>query len=113
MRRSFPLEKPLDYVGLPRSTYYYRVSHPKRDALAGHGCTQSMSRKGNCLDNACAESFFGHLKREFSDGSDYSQPGRFIRALDSWIAWYNNGRIKESLCGMAPVEYRLAHERPT
>lgn len=82
-------------------------------ALAGYGCTQSMSRKGNCLDNACAESFFGHLKREFSDGSDYSQPGRFIRALDEWVAWYNNGRIKESLCGMAPVEYRLAHERLT
>ena len=59
----------------------------------------------------CAESFFGHLKREFSDGSDFSQPGRFIRALDDWIAWYNNGRIKESLCGMAPVEYRLAHAR--
>ena len=34
MRRSFPLGKLLDYVGLPRSTYYYRVSHPKRDALA-------------------------------------------------------------------------------
>lgn len=81
--------------------------------LSGYGCTQSMSRKGNCLDNACAESFFGHLKREFSDGSDFSQPGRFIRALDEWIAWYNTGRTKESLCGMAPVEYRLAHERPT
>lgn len=78
--------------------------------LADYGCTQSMSKKGNCLGNACAESFFGQLKREFSDGSDYSQPGRFIRALDEWAVWYDNGRIKESLCGMAPVEYRLAHE---
>ena len=71
-------------------------------------CIQSMSRKGNCLDNAPAESFFGHLKREFSDGSDYDHPTRFIRDLNKWIRWYNSDRIKGSLDGMSPVEYRLS-----
>lgn len=79
-----------------------------QNKLKALGCVQSMSRKGNCLDNAPAESFFGHLKREFSDGSDYSQPKRFIRELDKWIHWYNEKRIKGSLGGMTPVEYRLA-----
>lgn len=43
-----------------------------RDRLASLGCTQSMSRKATCLDNAPAESFFGRLKTEFSDGSDHA-----------------------------------------
>ena len=71
------------------------------------GCTQSMSRKGNCLDNACAESFFGRLKTEFSDGSGYMQPKRFITDLNKWIG------IRGLLDGMALVEYRLARERVT
>lgn len=79
-----------------------------QNKLKDLGCVQSMSRKGNCLDNAVSESFFGHLKREFSDGSDYVWPKRFIRDLDKWIHWYNNERIKGSLCGMTPVEYRLS-----
>jgi transposase InsO family protein len=81
--------------------------------LAAMGCAQSMSRKGNCLDNACAESFFGRLKTEFSDGSGYTQPGRFAHDLDRWIDWYNRDRIRGSLRGMSPVEYRLAHEALT
>jgi len=72
-----------------------------------------MSRKGNCLDNAAAKSFFGKLKTDFSNGSDYTQPGRFTNDLNRWINWYNNIRIKGSLGGMAPAEYRLAHECPT
>ena len=70
------------------------------------GCTQSMSRKGNCLDNSPAESFFSRVKTEFSDGSDFKQPKRFMRKLDEWIHWYNEGRIRESLSGMTPIEYR-------
>ena len=70
------------------------------------GCTQSMSRKGNCLDNAAAESFFGKVKTEFSDGSDFNDTQKFARSLDKWIHWYNERRIKDSLRGMSPVEYR-------
>lgn len=73
------------------------------------GCTQSMSRKGNCIDNSPAESFFGRLKTEFSDGSDFKYPKHFMRKLDEYIRWYNEGRIKGSLSGMTPVEYRIMH----
>jgi transposase InsO family protein len=82
-----------------------------RDRLASLGRTQSMSRKATCLDNAPAESFFGRLKTEFSDGSDYTQPKRFARDLDAWIVWYNTDRIRGPLGGLAPVEYRLADQR--
>jgi transposase InsO family protein len=77
------------------------------------GCTQSMSRKGNCLDNAPAESFFSRLKTEFSNGSDYKDARYFMKKLDEWIYWYNNERIKESLSGMSPVKYRKAKNPPT
>lgn len=82
-------------------------------ALKEMGCIQSMSRKGNCLDNAPAESFFGRLKTEFSDGSNYNSPVRFMADLHSWIYWYNEKRIKGSLCGMAPLEYRKQYETMT
>jgi transposase InsO family protein len=71
------------------------------------GCIQSMSRKGNCLDNAVAESFFSKVKTEFSDGSDFIHPKLFIQRLNEWIHWYNERRIKESLSGMSPKEYRV------
>lgn len=76
------------------------------------GATQSMSRKGNCLDNAVAESFFGRVKTEFSKGSDFKNTKHFIRALNRWIHWYNEGRIKESLSGMSPIEYRIMKNPP-
>jgi putative transposase len=71
-----------------------------------------MSRKGNCLDNAVAESFFSRLKTEFSDGSEYKDVRYFIKKLDEWIHWYNKERIKESLLGMSPVEYRKVKNPP-
>jgi putative transposase len=92
----------------------FQYQNPRWQALLKKmGCRQSMSRKGNCLDNAAAESFFGRLKTEFSDGSGYKQPKRFIDDLDRWIHWYNEGRIRGSLCGMTPIEYRLSYEQST
>lgn len=76
------------------------------------GCKQSMSRKGNCLDNAAAESFFGKVKTEFSDGSDFKSVNKFSRELDGWIRWYNERRIKESLLGMSPIEFRVKENPP-
>ncbi len=81
-----------------------------RTLLGELGCMQSMSRKGNCLDNAPAESFFGHLKTEFYYGKKFKTVEQFIEELDEYIWWYNNKRIKMRLGGLSPVEYRQAYE---
>lgn len=86
-------------------------NHRWQYLLKKTGCTQSMSRKGNCIDNSPAESFFGRLKTEFSDGSDFKYPKHFMRKLDEYIHWYNERRIKGSLSGMTPVEYRIMHDK--
>lgn len=67
---------------------------------------QSMSRKGNCLDNAMAENFFGIMKSELLYAEDFESPEDFIKALDEYIEYYNNKRIKSRLNGMSPVQYR-------
>ena len=77
-----------------------------RRALKLAGITQSMSRKGNCLDNACAESFFGHLKCEFYRGRRFDDVDTFKTALAEYIEYYNTKRIKLKLKGLSPVEYR-------
>ncbi|OFI39416.1 integrase [Arthrobacter sp. SW1] len=77
-----------------------------RRLLARHGIKQSMSRKGNCLDNALVESFFGHLKEEFYRARRFSSPAEFTKELDAYIHWYNHVRIKQSLRGLSPVQFR-------
>jgi len=74
--------------------------------LADKGIRQSMSKKGNCLDNACAESFFGRLKIEFFYDRVFDSVEDFIQKLKHYLYWYNNKRIKSRL-GMSPVKYRL------
>ena len=69
-----------------------------------------MSRKANCQDNAPAESFFGHLKSEFFYRESFKTVEEFISALNDYIRWYNNGRIRCDLNGMSPVEYRQYHQ---
>ena len=67
---------------------------------------QSMSRKGNCLDNACAENFFGLLKTELLYLQEFHSVEHFIEELHEYIEWYNNKRIKLKLNGLSPVEFR-------
>ncbi|TQL48879.1 transposase InsO family protein [Homoserinimonas aerilata] len=74
--------------------------------VRGSGATQSMSRKGNCLDNAVAENFFGHLKEEFIRRRHFASVEDFRVDLDLYIHWFNNERIREKLDGLSPVEYR-------
>lgn len=68
--------------------------------------SQSMSRRANCLDNAVAENFFGHLKSEMFHHTRFDSVEEFIRELDAYIDWYNNVRISISLNGLSPVQYR-------
>ncbi len=75
-------------------------------SLKERGLSQSMSRKGNCLDNAVIENFFGILKTEFYYTQKFSDVASFIKELNDYIWYYNHERIKTKLKGLSPVEYR-------
>lgn len=66
---------------------------------------QSMSRKGNCIDNAPIESFFGHLKDDI-DYQECKTLGELRSLIDSYIRYYNYERAQWDLNKMTPVEYR-------
>lgn len=68
---------------------------------------QSMSRKGNCHDNSVMENFFGILKQEMYYGSKYYSYEELKVAIEKYIKYYNEKRIKEKLKWMSPVQYRL------
>ncbi|BCI64825.1 hypothetical protein Cop2CBH44_31780 [Coprobacter secundus subsp. similis] len=80
--------------------YGYRQRLEERNVL------QSMSRKGNCLDNAMAESFFAIMKSELLYAENFESPEAFTRALEEYIDYYNHRRIKSRLKGKSPVQYR-------
>lgn len=71
--------------------------------------TQSMSRKGNCLDNAIIENFFGIMKAELLHPERFESDKDFIKALEEYIDYYNNKRIKTRLKGKSPVQYRALY----
>ena len=75
-------------------------------ALRAHGGAQSMSRKGNCLDNAATEQVFGHLKDEFFRGRDWSDFESFKADLDAYIVHWNTRRRQARLKGLTPEEFR-------
>ena len=72
------------------------------------GIIRSMSRKASSQDNAACEGFFGRLKTEFFYPRDWRAVSlaQFIDAVDAYIHWYNETRIKLSLGGLSPIEYR-------
>ena len=86
--------------------FHYQHSSFVR-ALENNNIKQSMSRKGNCLDNAPMENFFGILKQEMFYGENYSSYEKLIEDIKEYIKWYNTKRIKENLKGMSPIDYRL------
>ena len=71
---------------------------------------QSMSRKGCCLDNAVMENFFGILKQEIYYGYTYYSFEELKEAIESFIKYYNEKRIKEKLGWLSPVQYRLSQK---
>ena len=80
--------------------------------LAELGIAQSMSRKATCLDNACMEGFFGHMKDEFYRGRRFESFEAFKAELEKYIDYWNTGRYQVRLKGMTPVQYRGSfHER--
>ena len=84
--------------------HYQHRSYQK--SLQDHKIVQSMSRKGNCLDNAMMENFFGIMKSELLYPNTFRDMEHFKQELRKYISYYNNDRIKLRLKGMSPVQYR-------
>jgi putative transposase len=87
--------------------YQHNFYHKR---LLNAGIVQSMSRKGNCFDNCIIESFFGTLKNEMFYGheSEYKTFEEFKLAIDQYIDYYNNHRIKTKTKWMPPSKFREA-----
>ncbi|MGO4314157.1 IS3 family transposase, partial [Pseudomonas sp. KB_15] len=77
-----------------------------RSMLKQRSVRPSMSRKGNCLDNAAMESFFGILKSEFFYLNKFTSIEQLQDGLRQYIHYYNHDRIKLKLKGLSPVQYR-------
>ncbi|WP_148718548.1 IS3-like element IS1397 family transposase [Escherichia coli] len=90
--------------------WHYRIKS-YQSALADKGLVQSMSRKGNCLDYAVMENFFGHLKEEMYYRRDYRSVEELENAVNEYITYWNQKRIKLSLGGLSPVEYRTEYQK--
>ena len=102
---------PADARPLFHSDQGWQYQHAEyQRLLAEHNITQSMSRKGNCMDNGIMENFFGRLKVEMFYGEKFESPRGFIEKLEEYIQYYNNERISLKLKGMSPVQYR-AHSQ--
>ncbi len=74
--------------------------------LKDHGVKQSMSRKGNYLDNAVMENFFGLLKSELLYLKEFDSLDQFKTELIEYLDYYNNRRIKAKLKGLPPAAHR-------
>ncbi|WP_231578923.1 IS3 family transposase [Vibrio hyugaensis] len=83
---------------------YRHWSYQKK--VVDSGLTQSMSRKGNCLDNAVAENFFALLKTEMYHNQSFKDANDLIEQIEEYIEYYNTKRIKAKLKGLTPIEYR-------
>lgn len=84
-----------------------------QNRLKEKGIIQSMSRKGNCLDNSVMENWFGIMKSELLYPNKYEDAGVFIKDLIGYIDYYNTRRIKLKLNGLSPVQFRTKSPLPT
>lgn len=82
------------------------TSHAYHDMLPQVGAQISMSRRGNCYDNASMESFFSHLKAEALYPYDIRDIAEVQRRIEDYILFYNEERIQKKLNKLTPVEYR-------
>ncbi|KPW90396.1 Integrase catalytic subunit [Pseudomonas savastanoi] len=98
-----PDEKPIlhsDQGWQYRMPIYQRLLHE-------NSITASMSRKGNCYDNAAIESFFSTLKSEFFYLNKFNDLDELQAGIEEYIEYYNHSRIKLKLNGLSPVEFRM------
>lgn len=91
------------FIHSDQGSHYTSPQYQK--LLKKHGLGQSMSRRGNCWDNAPQESFFGHMKDHVKSRS-YSSLEELQQEIDRYIRYYNNYRYQWGLKKMSPVQYR-------
>ncbi len=98
--------QPGDQVTLHSDQGWHYQMKRYQKTLEQHPIKQSMSRKGNCLDNAVIENFFGFLKSELLYLQKFECIEHFDRELADYIHYYNHKRMKAKLKDLSPVEYR-------
>jgi putative transposase len=76
-----------------------------RQVLEEYGITPSMSRKGNCWDNACSETLFGSLKVERLHGQRFATIRQAKDATIAWLLWYNQTRLHSTLNYVSPIRF--------
>jgi putative transposase len=81
------------------------ASHLYQDFLMQHGMVRSMSRKGNCWDNAPTERFFSSLKREWLTGNVYNTRDLATADVRSYVSCYNSRRLHTTVGDMTPIGF--------
>jgi putative transposase len=95
------------YTAIVHSDQGSQYTATRFGVLADHGATQSMSRRGNCYDNAQAESFWSRLKIELLDGGSFSDPEEARLELSHYIAYYNAERRHSALAYRSPSLFEI------
>lgn len=80
-------------------------SHDFREVLKEYGITSSMSRRGNCWDNACSETLFGSLKVERLHGQRFETRRHAMDEIIAWLLWYNSTRLHSTLTYVSPTQF--------
>ena len=108
LNKAFDLYPKLDGLIIHSDMGWQYNYYKYLNILKEHNIMQSMSKKGNCLDNAVAESFFSILKREIFLGNEmkYKSYKELEKAINEYIDYYNNKRIKTKLKGLTPCQAR-------
>ena len=76
-----------------------------KDVLTEYGITPSMSRRGNCWDNACSETLFGSLKVERLHGQRFKTRRHAMDEVVAWMFWYNRARLHSTLTYVSPMRF--------
>lgn len=106
LKKSLPLVKGDEQLVLHSDQGWQYQMQKYQQSLRENGISQSMSRKGNCLDNAVMENFFGTIKSELFYMNEYESTEKLKNDIKDYISYYNEKRIKLNLNGMSPTEYR-------
>lgn len=100
-------KKPQDAKPTMHSDMGWQYQHSLyTGALEEAGIVQSMSRKGNCIDNGATEQVFGHIKDEFFRGQSFEGFEDFKQKLEEYIVHWNTRRRQVKLKGLTPEEFR-------